>query len=145
RSAGSAGRSGSPPEPKRKPTSSSSSRTSTTANDTRAASGTSPQPSTLTSDDTTTKDSNCHNSPTKTPMQVQETGLAHSGGEAPVAVRGGLLADEPSEELDVRPVVCPGLFSERGEAAGGGVEIEVAEIGLDLLVETGHASSPSTL
>ncbi len=76
---------------------------------------------------------------------VGEAGVAQPGGEAPVAVRGGLLADEPSEELDMRPVLCPGLFSECGEAAGSGVKVEVAEIGLDLLVETGHASSPPTL
>ena len=31
-----------------------------------------------------------------------------------------------------------GLFREGGEASGGGVEFEVAQVGLDLFVESAH-------
>ena len=77
------------------------------------------------------------------PAPVGEPGVAQSGGEAAVAVGGGLFGDEPGEELDMRPLVGAGLFGEGGERRPSGVQAEVAEVGFDLLVEAGaHASSP---
>ena len=77
----------------------------------------------------------------------REAGVAHPCCEAPVAVRGGLGGDEPGEELDVGPVLGAGLLGEGREAAGGRVEAQVAQVGLDLLVEAAHrwASLSGTL
>ena len=66
---------------------------------------------------------------------VREPRVAQPGGEASVAVGGGLLGDQSGEELDVGPVVGAGLLGEGGEHAGSGVQFEVAEVGFDLFVE----------
>jgi hypothetical protein len=53
-----------------------------------------------------------------------------------------LFGDESGEELDVAQVVGAGVLGERGEHLDGTVQLQVAEIVFDLLVDTGHARSP---
>ena len=76
---------------------------------------------------------------------VREPRVTQPGGEATVSVGGGLLGDESGEELDVGPVFGAGLFGEGGEHAGGGVQLEVAEVGFDLFVEAHADTSPSSM
>jgi hypothetical protein len=52
-----------------------------------------------------------------------------------------LFGDYPGQELDVGPVVAAGVL-EGGEALGGPVELEVAEVVFDLFVDT-HDRPPS--
>jgi len=76
---------------------------------------------------------------------VREPCVTRPGGEAPVAIGGGLLGDQPGEELDVGPVDGLGLLGEGGEHARGGVQLQVAEVDFDLFVETHADTSPSSL
>jgi hypothetical protein len=77
------------------------------------------------------------------PSPVGKSGVAQAGGEAAVAIGGGLFGDEAGEELDMRPAVGACLFGEQFERPGRGVEVEVAEVGFDLLVEAAaHRSRP---
>ena len=75
------------------------------------------------------------------------TGRNAAGRPSGGSVGGGLFGDEPGEELDMRPVVGAGFFGEQRERRASSVEMEVAEIGLDLLVEPGagaHARSSTS-
>jgi hypothetical protein len=76
-------------------------------------------------------------------LAEREPGVAEPGGEPAVAGGVGLFGDETAEELDVGPVVGPGLLGEGGEHLDGPVELEVTEVVLDLLVHA-HAGSPSS-
>ncbi len=76
---------------------------------------------------------------------VGELGVTQTGGEAPVSIRGCLIGDEAGEELDVGPVLALCFFGKGGEHAGGGVQLEVAEVGFDLFIDThADASTPSS-
>ena len=63
--------------------------------------------------------------------------LPQPGSEAAVAGVDGLLVQEPGQELDVGPPLGAGVLREGGEDLGGAVQLQVAEVGLDLLVEPG--------
>ncbi len=65
----------------------------------------------------------------------REPGVAQRGGEPPVAGRVGLLRDESCEELDMGPVLGPGGLGEGWEALGCPVELEVAEVVFDLVLD----------
>ena len=56
------------------------------------------------------------------------------GGEAAVAGGGALGGDHVGQVDHWRPVLGHGLFGHGGEALGGGVELQVAEVVLELLV-----------
>jgi hypothetical protein len=60
---------------------------------------------------------------------VRESGVAESGGEA-------------GQVFDVGPVLGAGLLGEGDEQVGCGIQLEVAEVGFDLLVETHADTSP---
>lgn len=68
------------------------------------------------------------------------------GRQPPIPGHGCLVRDEPCEVLDVGPVVGAGLFGERGEDLAGTVQLEVAEIVFDLLIQPDgtHAMVPSS-
>ena len=60
----------------------------------------------------------------------------------PVAGGVGLLGDQPGEEVDVGPLSGAGVLGEGGEHLGGPVQLQVAEVVLDLFVD---AQSPFLL
>src|SRR5690606_8020384 len=74
---------------------------------------------------------------------VREPRVTQPGSQPAVSVGGGLLGDESGEELDVGPVLDLRFLGEGGKDAGGGVQLEVAEVGFDLLVEAHADTSPS--
>ena len=74
-------------------------------------------------------------------LAEREAGVAQPGREAPVAGGVGLLGDQAGEELDVGPVVAAGVLGERREHLAGPVELQVAEVVFDLLIDA-HAPAP---
>ncbi len=65
-------------------------------------------------------------------------GEAQPGAQAAVAGRGGLFGDQPGQELGVAEALGAGLVQERGQDLGGAGELQVAEVLLELLVQTGR-------
>jgi hypothetical protein len=59
-----------------------------------------------------------------------------------LSVGGRLLGDDLAQVLDVAPAVALGLVGERREALGRQGPPAKVEVGLELLVEAGHDSSP---
>jgi len=55
----------------------------------------------------------------------------------------GLFGDEAGEELDVGELFGAGVFGDGGEHLDGPVQLQVAEVVLDLLADA-HATSPSS-
>ena len=75
----------------------------------------------------------------------RELRVAQPGCEAPVAGVDGLLVEESGQELDVGPLVLVGVFGEGGEDLRGSVELQVAEVGLDLLIESAAGAHRNAL
>ena len=50
---------------------------------------------------------------------------------------GGLLGDDPGQELDMAPLLGLGLFGQGGEALGRPSELQVAEVVFELLIGPG--------
>lgn len=73
-------------------------------------------------------------------LAEREPGVAQPGCETPVAGRCCLLRDQTGEKLDVGDVAVAGLFGQRREHFGSAVQLEVAEVVLDLFVDA-HAGS----
>ncbi len=72
-------------------------------------------------------------------------GVTQPRRQAPVPIGGGLLGDESCQEVDVGPVLESCLFGQGGERCLRGGEVEVAEVGFDLFVETHAITPPSSL
>jgi hypothetical protein len=75
---------------------------------------------------------------------VRESRVTQPGREATISIGGGLLGDESRKELDVGPVVGFRLLGEGGEHARSSVQLQVAEVGLDLFVEAAHPTSSAS-